>query len=153
MRRVAVIAVSFVIASGVVVPAASASRVLVIKVRSVPIAGTYTAKDVSPKGPSKGDRYSGRDTLLNAVQQFGRRSGAAVGTDRSTLALTGTTTGCVTGVANLPGGTILFKGCGHLGVNVPTPVVGGTGAFAGARGTTVAGPGNTPLNTYRLTLP
>ena len=153
MRLLAVIAATLLIAAGSAVTAARAARVVVIKVKSVGIAGTYTVKDVTPKGPSKGDRYFGRDHLVNTAPQFGRKVGAVVGTDWSTLTLTGAKTGCVNGVAELPGGTIRFEGCGRLGVNVPVPVTGGSGAYAGARGTTVAGPGTSPINTYRLTLP
>ena len=53
------------------------------------------------------------------------------------------------------GGTISFKGGGRLstGASPPIPVVGGTGRYDHARGTVVVGPGNAPLNTYRLTLP
>jgi hypothetical protein len=130
---------------------ASGQRVLVIRVQSVTILSTVN--DVSPKGLSKGDRYIGRDKLINVVPQFGQKAGAVVGTDISTLTLTSRTTGTLTGTASVPGGTILFRGVGHLGVNIPAPIVGGTGAFAGARGTVTAGAGNSPINTYRLSLP
>lgn len=151
VHRIAATAALLVITAGFLAPVASARHTLVIRLKSVSVGGT--AKDAPPKGPSKGDRYTGRDRLTNLVGQFGRPTGAVVGTDSSTLTLTSPTSGCVTGAANVPGGTILIKGCGHLGVNIPIPVIGGTGAFHGARGTMVAGPGNSPTNTYRLTLP
>lgn len=151
MRHLAGIATLFVITSGVFAATASARHLVVIKVKSLTLVGTV--KDVPPKGLSKGDRYTGQDKLVNLIEQFGRKAGALIGTDSSTLTLTGATTGCVTGVAKLPGGTISIKGCARLGVGVPIPVVGGTGAFAGARGTMTAGPGNSPPNTYRLSLP
>jgi hypothetical protein len=140
------------IACAVLTAPASAGHVLVIRLKSVTV--HVTVKDVPPKGPSKGDRYSGQDRLLNLVEQFGQNAGAVVGTDSSTLTLRSSNSGCISGVARLPGGTISIKGCSaRLGVNIPIPVSGATGAFTGARGTLTAGPGNSPTNTYRLTLP
>ena len=63
------------------------------------------------------------------------------------------TAAMVMGVVSLPGGTIVYRGEGSLGSSKPIPVVGGTGRFAGARGTLAVGGGTSPLNTYRLTLP
>jgi len=130
---------------------AAVSKTLVIRLKSIAIASTV--HDVPPKGISKGDAYVGRFRLLNVVPQFGRPAGAAVGKERSTLTLTTRTNGVVTGAVVLPGGTIRYRGAGRLGSDAPIPVVGGTGRFAGARGTLIIGKGNSPLNTYRLTLP
>jgi hypothetical protein len=135
-------------------PTAGVARtVLVIRVKSITVSGTHF--DASPKGLSKGDQFVGRSRLLNAARQFGKPVGAVVGSDYSVLTLTSSTTATVFGVARLPGGTLRFKGGGHLsnGPSPPIPLIGGTGRYAGARGTVVVGPGNTPLNTYRLTLP
>jgi hypothetical protein len=135
-------------------PTAGVARtVLVIRVKSITISGTHF--DASPKGFSKGDQFVGRSRLRNAARQFGKPVGAVVGSDYSVLTLTSSTTATVFGVARLPGGTLRFKGGGHLsnGPSPPIPLIGGTGRYAGARGTVVVGPGNTPLNTYRLTLP
>jgi hypothetical protein len=151
VRRLAGAAALFVITSGGLATTASARHIIVIKLKSVSVA--TTVKDVLPKGPSKGDRYTGRDRLSNLVAQFGRPAGAVVGTDSPILTLRSATAGCVTGVANLPGGTLIFRGCGQLDDDGPVPVVGGTGVFLGARGTTVAGPGDPPTNTYRLSMP
>jgi hypothetical protein len=124
---------------------------MVIRLKSVTL--TTSREDVGPKGPSRGDTYTGRFRLLNVVAQFGREAGVAVGTERSTLVLTSNTTAVVHGVVALPGGTIVYGGKGRLGSSAPIPVIGGTGAFARARGTLTVGIGNSPLNTYRLTLP
>jgi hypothetical protein len=124
---------------------------MVIRLKSVSVSGSI--EDKPPKGLSKGDIYSGRSRLLNVVPQFGKGAGATVGNDVSTLTLTNSTTGIVNGVATLPGGTLRFKGKGRIGSSDPIPVVGGTGRFAGAHGTLVSGSGNSPLNTYKLTLP
>jgi len=135
-------------------PGAGDARVLlVIKVKSITISGTHY--DRPPKGLSEGDKFVGRSRLLNAARQFGKPIGAVVGSDYSVLTLTSSTAGTVSGTARLPGGTISFKGAGRLstGASPPIPVVGGTGRYDHARGTVVVGPGNAPLNTYRLTLP
>jgi len=124
---------------------------MVIRLRSVTVASSF--KDPLPTGPSKGDVYSGRFRLLNVVPQFGRAAGAAVGTEHSSLAITSRTTAVTHGVVSLPGGTITYGGRGRLGSSAPIPVLGGTGRFAGARGTLTVGGGASPLNTYRLTLP
>jgi hypothetical protein len=131
--------------------AASLDHSVVIRLKSVSV--SESVKDQPPKGLSKGDVYSGRSRLLNVVPQFGKGAGVMVGSDVSTLTLTSRTTGIVSGVAALPGGTLRFKGTGRVGSNDPIPVVGGTGRFAGVHGTLVSGSGNSPLNTYKLTLP
>ena len=65
----------------------------------------------------------------------------------------GATTTRSVGVAKLPGGTIRFRGSGKLTRRVSLAVVGGTGDYAGARGTlVVARSGNTTYNTYTLKL-
>jgi hypothetical protein len=133
-------------------PPAAAADTVVITVRSVT---TYAvAQDKEPKGESnKGDRITLRSRLSNAKAQFDKPRGAVVGSDRGTITFTSKTRIVVEGVAQLPGGTIRFRGAGTFGQNEPIPVVGGTGRFSGARGTLTVGEGETPLNTYRLTLP
>jgi hypothetical protein len=113
--------------------------------------------DRAPKGKaSKGDVVQERTTLSNAVAQFGRAKGAVVGSDvvnhtitavgppiRLSLKLT----------AKLPGGTLRGTASGSPRIKV----VGGTGAFANARGTLEVRDhnGSKPgvLNIYRLQLP
>jgi len=131
-------------------PAADAGTV-VLRLKSVTL--TTSLKDVPPRGPSRGDVYSGRFRLLNAVAQLGRKAGAAVGSERSALTLTSGTRGVIAGVVTLPGGTIAYEGRGRLGSRTPIPVVRGTGRFSGVHGTLTVGNGASPLNTYRLTLP
>ena len=97
--------------------------------------------------------FRGRFRLLNVVPQFGRKAGAAVGTEHSTLTFRSSTRATISGAVTLPGGTLSYRGAGRIGSSTPNPVVGGTGRFAGARGTLVVGNGTSPLNTYRLTLP
>jgi hypothetical protein len=114
--------------------------------------------DRAPKGkPSKGDVVQERTTLSNAVPQFGRKKGAVVGSDivNHTLTAVGPPPKVSLKLtAKLPGGTIRATGSG---VSPTIKVVGGTGAFANARGTLEVRDHNGPrpgvLNTYRLQLP
>jgi hypothetical protein len=132
--------------------AAQADRRLVIHLTSVTT--SITPHDVAPAGLSAGDRYVAKSRLLNLVPQFGRPKGAVVGSDRGTLSMLGRSRGRSVGVAKLPGGTIRFRGSGKLDPRVSLRVVGGTGDYAGARGTlVVAQSGNTTYNTYTLKLP
>src|SRR3954454_17342844 len=131
--------------------AASASRTMTI--RLVSVTATFDPSDFDPPGPSKGDRYTGTNLLRNRVAQIGKPKGALVGRDRVAVAfLTAKRTRTV-GVATLPGGTIRFSRTGPL---VPAPrltIVGGTGRYAGARGTiAVSTRRDTTYNTYSLTL-
>jgi hypothetical protein len=145
------VAATVVLACAASAASAARDRTMVIRLKSVTV--STSIRDLPPKGPSKGDVYSGRFRLLNVVRQFGLEVGAAVGTERSSLKLTSHTAAMVMGVVSLPGGTIVYRGEGSLGSSKPIPVVGGTGRFAGARGTLAVGGGTSPLNTYRLTLP
>jgi hypothetical protein len=132
-------------------PAAGTARPQTILVTSVTIAAT--SHDVKPAGPSKGDSVSTRDRLLNAAPQFGRETGATVGSDSAVMTLSGAGAATIRGHATLPGGTITISGpltqlaSGGLIV----PVTGGTGTFANVRGTLTVAPGRDHvLNTYRL---
>ena len=106
------------------------------------------------KGPSRGDRYVTTSRLVNAKRQFGAKKGTVVGSDRGTITLTGPRSARVNGVATLPGGTIRVRGPldEQTNATLVVPVVGGTGAFAGARGTlTINGTEKRAWNVYRLT--
>jgi hypothetical protein len=127
------------------------TKTAVIRLKSITVASAYA--DKSPKGPSRGDVVRARFRLLNVVPQFGRKSGAAVGKEHSTIRLLSSTRASLSGVVALPGGTLRYRGRGVIGSSAPIPVVGGTGRFAGARGRLVVGNGTAPLNTYYLTLP
>jgi hypothetical protein len=131
--------------------AGSPPAVLVIKVKSVSVG--VTANDRPPKGLSKGDRLLERSRLLNVARQFGKPAGAVVGRDEALITLTSARAGTVEGVARFPGGTIRFRGVEQFAATAPISVTGGTGRYAHARGTLTIGKGDTPLNTYRLSLP
>lgn len=116
--------------------------------------------DRPPAGvASKGDVVRERSTLRNAVPQFGRAKGAVVGSDvgnYTVLSVNPSRVGLKVTV-KLPGGTL--KGTATIAGSV-TPkirVVGGTGAFANARGTgevrAYSGGPRGVLNIYRLQLP
>jgi len=113
--------------------------------------------DIAPKGRlSKGDKAYVRSDLRNAVAQFGKKKGALVGRDDAIFTITSPPTAHLKVAAKLPGGTIRSQGQMRLAQHsVVLRVVGGTGRFAGVRGTMDAkdlGGGRT-LNVYRLQLP
>jgi hypothetical protein len=138
-------------AAGAATPASGSPRALVV-IRVTSVTTGVVTTDRPPKGVSKGDRYVFRDRLLNAARQFGKPIGARVGGDRGSVVLTSKTNGVTRGVATLPDGTIRFGG--NAGITALTyRILGGTGRYAHARGILVVGQGDSPLNTYRLSLP
>jgi hypothetical protein len=152
-RAVPAALVLVAIGAGVVSSDASASAPSVI--RLVSVTTSYTSVDVPPKAASAGDRQLFTSRLFNARPQFGRRKGVAVGSDRSTLRLTGIRSARLKTVARLPGGTLTVDGLlkAAAGGAVSVQVVAGTGTFAGARGTlTILAPTDpkTAVNIYRL---
>ena len=114
-----------------------------------------TLTDKAPKGtPSKGDVFSMKSVLRNAVAQFGRPKGAVVGSDVAVLTLLSTPRVRFNVTVKLPGGTIRAGGViGAVGQKIP--VVGGTGAFAGVRGSSEVRrlKPDVALNIYRLQRP
>jgi hypothetical protein len=114
--------------------------------------------DKAPKGvPNVGDTLRAHSNLRNELAQFGRPKGALVGSDVVTLTFQSLTMGAVKVIAKLPGGTLRAAGpISHAGdARATIRVTGGTGVFAGARGTV----SSTQLtrerdsNLYRLQLP
>jgi len=134
-----------------VVTAAAANQQ--IKVISVTV--STVSHDVGPKGASKGDTIAYRDKLVNATQQFGKKKGAAVGSDSGTMTFTGPHTATFRGKAVLPGGTLTLSGPVYsTTAGLVVPVTGGTGAFAHVHGTLLVGSGSKRVaNTYRLVRP
>ncbi len=125
----------------VVVPVASggqaARRQVVVRFLAVNIVENVT-HDVSPKGWSRGDWFRSRMNLFNLALQFGRPASARVGTESLTVRSTGRRTGFVRGRTYLPGGSVIVKGRFRVGANgsgFRFPVAGGTGRYAGAKGT------------------
>ena len=113
--------------------------------------------DKAPKNQlSPGDIFRVKSVLRNEVAQFGRAKGAVIGSDTGVYTMVSkgkVNTFRMTVTATLPGGTVRVQGL--VGGGRLVPVVGGTGAFAGARGvTSVRDESNTrSRNTYRLQLP
>jgi hypothetical protein len=147
-----------VFAAAFATPTASGTagqRSSVIRLISIP--GRTVERDLPPKGaPNKGDSLSGTSTLRNAVAQFEKPKGAVVGSDSYSITLTAPPRALVKARVKLPGGTLRLQGEASLAVNViKVPVVGGTGAFAGARGTSAVSElsGGRSLNVYRLRIP
>jgi di/tricarboxylate transporter len=137
------------------VPSAAASTRLVITVRSVELSSKVT--DALPKGRSVGDTLSFRNRLVNVAPQLGGPAGARIGSDRGTNRITGPGTFAFSATVTLPGGTLSVRNVGNAtgSVSAPLSVTGGTGRFAGARGTVTlsGGASTTTTNTYRLRLP
>lgn len=105
--------------------------------------------DKPPLGTlSKGDVFRSDSLLRNAVVQFGKHKGAAVGRDTARGVLESNTLATLSVKATLPGGTISCRGKSHKGVATTTlRIVGGTGVFARATGTCEETP--PPKNPYR----
>ncbi|HEY8316673.1 MAG TPA: hypothetical protein VIG35_07400, partial [Gaiellaceae bacterium] len=108
-------------------------------------------KDLPPNGPSVGDSSVINYQLKNVAAQLGRSAGAVVGSVRNTITLTSSNAGTIDIVVALPGGTLRFSGAGST-ANPATSfaVAGGTGSFAGARGTVTS---TKTVITYTLSLP
>lgn len=123
-------------------------------IQLVSVTTSQQSFDKPPKGPSRGDRSFGVSTLMNTVPQFGRKAGAAVGTDRAWYTFKTKTQEFADGTTRLPGGTIRFRGkISTVSGLLTIPVVGGTGVFEGAVGTLYIGSaqnGNRAENVYRL---
>jgi hypothetical protein len=124
-----------------------------IKVVSVTL--STVSHDIGPKGASKGDTIVYRDRLVNAARQFGKKAGAAIGSDSGTMTFTGAHTATFNGTAILPGGTLKLSGSVYSSPQgLVVPITGGTGAFAHYKGTLLVGSGSKRVpNTYRLTRP
>ena len=99
--------------------------------------------DRAPKGEvSPGDVIVSFDRLTNASAQFGRPKGARVGHDRGRFTFLTQTQMHVDGWTTLPGGRLHVRSLVRKvrGEIVAMKVVGGSGAFAGARGTVTVTP-------------
>ena len=139
-------------------PAAAARNTAdaTLTIRLISTAGRITYRDRAPQGPSKGDVISGPSVLRNAVKQFGRPKGAVVGHDYEVITLATATTGTLSAKVYLPGGTLRVRGRWTSKTNAETvPVVGGTGRYANARGTSYVRDlsGKRSLNVYHLRIP
>lgn len=112
--------------------------------------------DRLPKGVSDGDTVSSTDRLLNKTSQFGKPSGARVGSDRGRFTYTSTHSATYAGEASLPGGTVTVRGAVLVRADgrEMIPIVGGSGRYEGATGFVTIGPGaKRAVNVYDLTLP
>ena len=124
-------------------------------------AGSRYLVDHAPKGyPNKGDVVRETSTLRNAVAQFGRPKGATVGSDVwiTTIVIPPFGRVDVKAATTVPGGTIRAVGTVTATQTTGTfRVVGGTGKYAGARGTlslrNINASGSRAVIVYRLQLP
>ena len=114
--------------------------------------------DTAPRGKANaGDKIEFKDLLVTTSNQLGKKKGKPVGYDAGTVIYTSPTTQEIEGVTTFPGyGTVTFGGVMKpmKDGTVHVPVVKGTGAFKGAKGTLIIGEGNQKApNTYVLKLP
>jgi hypothetical protein len=111
-----------------------------------PPGGTTTPLDFGKHGPSAGDEFVTADSPLEAAAshtRVGRIDGieTVISAARSELSLN----------AQTGAGTLEVEGV--FDPNQPSftlPVVGGTGAYTGVRGTVTLRPGGTPTLTFHL---
>ncbi len=137
-------------------PGATTAQGALLTIRLISTAGQINYRDRPPQGPSKGDVLSGPSILRNAVAQFGRPKGAVVGHDYEVLTLSSPTVGVANVRVYLPGGTLRVKGRINASASAGTiQVVGGTGRYANARGTSYIRDlsGRRSLNVYHLQIP
>ena len=114
--------------------------------------------DRAPKRvASKGDVLWVRDVLRNELPQFGRPKNAVVGSDHATVTFVSQHVTLLKSRIRLPGGTLQVQARGRAGKTSRLSVVGGTGAFAYARGRvyveTLNPSGSCALRIYHLLLP
>ena len=156
MRRIGV-AIAAVALAATLAPATHADAPTVIRL----ISNFHHADivlDRAPRGEAgTGDVLVSVNRLRNATGQFGRPKGALVGQSRGRFTFVSGTNMRVDGWTTLPGGRLHIRGLtSALGYELLTMrVVGGTGAFAGARGTVTVRPYPTTARTlvvYRLRL-
>ena len=136
-------------------PVAVAQRIR-LHVTSVTVqASTH---DTPPKGkPNRGDRIAFREMLLNREPLFGRKKGEAVAYDVGRVIYASAFNTTIDVVVTFPSiGTLHFHGPFVTRSDGTTviPVIGGTGAFAGATGTVTIGKGATRApNDFDLSVP
>ena len=133
--------------------AAQADRTVVVRLTSVTLFNT--PYDLAPNGAERGRPLRREEPAARTPfpSSASRRAPSSAPTGAPPTLVSKTVMKSV-GVAKLPGGTIRFQGTGRLGARTSIPVVGGTGDYAGARGTLVGRAGREHrLNTYTLKLP
>ena len=115
----------------------AAPKARTIRVVSTTVASKVTV-DKAPRGVrNAGDTVWAKSSLRNARPQFGKPKGALVGSAVAIYTFERRDLGTLKVTASLPGGTIrsvdrvAYEGC----CATESQVTGGTGAFAGARGT------------------
>jgi hypothetical protein len=147
---------------GAVVPAGGLARTALVITAKTTQGPTVTHPHAPPGGV--GDTFASSLKLVTVTAQLGKPEGATLGTMRFSYTIRKQCTSfgktCVATadfetVTTLPGGTVIANGealsIAHPSITIP--VVGGTGRYAGARGTVTISPSSTKTSTYRLRLP
>jgi hypothetical protein len=155
--RVLGVAIATVAVAAALAPATQADTAVVIRLIST-FDHVQVVVDRAPRGAvSTGDVLVSFDRLANATAQFGRPLGAHVGHDRGRFTFLTPTQMRIDGWTTLPDGRMHVHGLVRpvRGKIVAMDVVGGTGAFAGARGSVSVTPYPTTARTllvYRVRL-
>jgi len=140
--------------------AAAQTRTQTLRLISTPTSQSVT--DLAPRTAAqgrltKGDTIRGTSSLANAVRQLGKAKGARVGSDGFVISVAAPPNARIMVHVTLPGGTLSATGVFDVATNVAQSIriIGGTGAFKGARGTASSSglSDGRSLNVYILQLP
>jgi len=145
-----------------VLPAAGLARTALVITAKTTQGPTVTHPQAPPGGV--GDTSVSSLKLVTLTAQLGRPAGATLGTMRFSYTIRKQCTSfgktCIATadfetVTTLPGGTVIANGkaVSIAQPSITIPVAGGTGRFAGARGTVTISPSSTKTSTYNLSLP
>lgn len=91
--------------------------------------------DLGEKGEGPGDMFLRRETLFNSQRQLGKGRGARIGHVDVQIIIFKPGTIRLAGTFSFPNGTLEVGGSTSFARVSVTPVLGGTGAYANARGT------------------
>jgi allene oxide cyclase-like protein len=123
---VAVLAITAALGSGALATASSTGPVQTMSLTTLDIPNSEVYVDAGPKGESVGDTVAFRETILRHGKKAGTISILCVATSSSTSRCWGT--------MRISGGTLDAAGDVLFAKTFSLPVVGGTGAYAGAKG-------------------
>lgn len=143
------------LAAGVARAAPQAGRAVVVHLRST-LVSAEMLRDTGAEGLDRpGDVLRMRDTVANGIPQFGRATGAVVGTDVATVTRLADGRSRLVGSVTLPDGVIRFAGTVTRAGASSVRVVGGTGRYLGATGKVIVRDTQTPgvaINVYSMTV-
>ena len=92
-----------------------------------------------------------RSRLISLRAELGEPAGVAIGSNEAVITFASGTLATAHGKTTFPQGTVRYVGSGSFDAPLKARIVGGTGAFANARGTVVVGVGAAPILAYAFT--